>query len=308
MTTERTKIRHFETIDSLMKLYVCSILLVILAHPATGAEDSKLSITPDPQAAAQFQLARAYLRGEGVPKDPGKAFELMKAAADHGDAEAIGGLGYFYSIGLVVPKDDEQAMDWFRKGAEKGSAKAQLNYGNYLVDAKVPDYREMTRAQMHEQGRQWIRKAADQGLPDAGLTYGRIFYFGDYGQPQDYQKALVYLKPAAESGIADAQNILGSIYQCGAGTPIDEVAAEHWYRKAALQGHSRAQGNLGMLLGPLVEDKATRIEALAWLLMASEQNQITATKALSDAEPALKVGEMAEAKMKQVELTKLVTK
>lgn len=298
-----------------MKLPACLTILMLLGLPAAGSEDSKPVTTPELQTAAmrgdavaQFQLARAHLHGEGVTKDPEKAYELMKAAADQGNAEAIGGLGYFYSVGLIVRQDDVEAINWFRKGADKGSAKAQLNFGKYLLDDKVVGYREMTPDQMHGQGLQWIIKAADQGLPEAQFTCGRIFYFGDYGQPQDYKKAMIYLKPAGEAGIADAQNMLGSIYQSGSGTPVDEVIAEQWYRKAAFQGHSRAQGNLGMLLGPLVENKQTRIEALAWLLIASERNQITATKALADAEPALKVGDLDEAKKKQVELAKLVKK
>jgi TPR repeat protein len=315
---ERMKKRKSNNPDSvllqpkIMKLPVYSITFLLLGLPVVRAAESTPALAPELPAAAergddeaQFQLARAYLRGEGVAKDPQKAFELMKASADQGNAEAIGGLGYFYSVGVAVPKDEKQALEWFRKGAEKGSAKAQLNLGKALIDGKPGAFCEMTADQMREAGLQWIWKSADQGLPEAGLTYGRICYFGDYGQPQDYKKALVYLNPAAADGIPEAQNMLGSIYQCGSGIPIDEVAAEQWYRKAALQGHSRAQSNLGMILGPQVENKQTRVEALAWLLMAAEQNQITAIKTLKDAEP-LKTGELDEARTKMAELAKLV--
>jgi TPR repeat protein len=259
-------------------------------------------------AESQFQLGRSYLRGDGVPKDEKKAFELMKSAAAQGHADAIGGVGYFYSNGVVVDKDDKQAVEWFRKGAEKGSAKAQLNLGKCLLDGKTGDAGGTSPQPFREQGLQWIKKAADQGLPEASFTYGRIFYFGDYDQPKDYGNAMIYLKSAADKGIADAQNMVGTMYEFGMETPADAAAAEHWYRKAALQGHSKAQSNLGSLLGPLSENRKTRIEALAWLVLAWKQGEVTAEKHLEDVGPGLKAGEFDEAKQRAIELNKLVKK
>lgn len=295
-----------------MKLHSYRIVLLLgsplaaSAEPITTVASEMHAAADHPDAETHFQLARKLLAGDGVPKDEKKAFDLMKAAADQGHADAIGGLGYFYSIGLVVPKDDMLAIEWFRKGAEKGSAKSQLNLGKMLLEGKAGAAVDAESSRV--QGLQWIAKSADQGLSEAQLSYGKVLYFGDHGQPQDYKKAMIYLKPAAESGMAEAQNMLGSMYECGSGIPIDETSALKWYRKAALQGHSRAQANLGMLMGPLVENRETRIEALAWLLMASQQQQVTAIKALADATPALKAGELEEAGKKQGELAKLVKK
>jgi len=293
-----------------MKSRLSAVILMLLGAPSGWGEQPAPLATAELQAAAQrgdaearFNLGRALLHGSGIAKDPQQAFALMQAAAAQGHPEAPGAVGYFYSVGLTVDADPRQAAEWFRKGAQMGSAKAQLNLGKYLVSGTAG---EASPDPVRKEGLEWIRKAADQGLPEAGFSYGRILYLGDYGQPQDYPMALAYLKPAAEAGISEAQNMLGSIYQCGAGTSIDDVAAERWYRKAALQGHARAQSNLGMLLGPLVEVKATRIEALAWLLMASEQQQITAKKALADAEPALRNGELDQAKKMKLELAKRV--
>lgn len=295
-----------------MKLHSYRIVLLLgsplaaSAEPITTVASEMHAAADHPDAETHFQLARKLLAGDGVSKDEKKAFDLMKAAADQGHADAIGGVGYFYSIGLVVPKDDMLAIEWFRKGAEKGSAKSQLNLGKMLLEGKAGAAVDAESSRV--QGLQWIAKSADQGLSEAQLSYGKVLYFGDHGQPQDYKKAMIYLKPAAESGMAEAQNMLGSMYECGSGIPIDETSALKWYRKAALQGHSRAQANLGMLLGPLVENRETRIEALAWLLMASQQQQVTAIKALADATPALKAGELEEAGKKQGELAKLVKK
>lgn len=296
-----------------MKLHTYPLILLLLGLPATGAEDAKPPVAPELKAAAesgdaaaQYQLARAYLRGEGVAKEPQKAFELMKAAADQGNAEAIGGLGYFYSVGVAVPKDETQAVEWFRKGAEKGSAKAQLNLGNVLLKRKSGAATDPETSR--QEALQWIKKAADQGLPEAGLAYGRFLYFGDHGLTQDYENAARYLKIAAEAGIADAQNMLGFMSNIGWGGPVDKAVAEQWFRKAALQGNLKAQANLGVILGPLSEHRETRIEALAWLLISAERGEVTARKELDDTVAGLKDGEMDAAKARVPELLKLIGK
>ena len=297
----------------IMKLPVYSITFLLLGLPVVRAADPVPALAPELPAAAergdadaQYQLARAYLRGEGVVKDPQKAFELMKAAADQGNAEAIGGLGYFYSIGLTVPKDEKQALEWFRKGAEKGSAKSQFNLGNALLKGKGGAGTDAEKSQ--QEALQWIKKAADQGLPEAGLAYGRFLYFGDHGLAKDYESAARYLKIAAAADIADAQNILGFMNNMGWGGPVDKVMAEQWFRKAALQGNLKAQANLGRILNPLSEDRKTRIEALAWLLISAERGEVTARKELDDTVEGLKDGEMDAAKARAPELLKLIHK
>lgn len=280
-----------------MNQYPCAIISLLLGASSLISAESNApavgNLQPESStndAAAQYQLARAYLRGEGVPKDSQKAFELMKAAADQGHADAMGGIGYFYSAGIAVPNDPKLALEWFRKGAEKGSAKAQLNLGNLLLKgqgdtAADPETRR-------KEALQWIQKAADQNLPEAASTFGSILYFGDHGIEKNHDLTAKYLKIAAQADIASAQNMLGLLYDYGWGVPMDKAMAQQWFRKAALQGNLKAQSNLGRILGPLSEAKETRIEALAWLLIASSQGEITATKLLQENLPGLKSGDM----------------
>jgi TPR repeat protein len=250
-------------------------------------------------AEVRFQSARASLRGESVPKDVRKAFELMKSAAALGHADATGGVGYFYSAGVAVEKNDQLAEKWFRKGAEMGSAKARLNLGKMLMDRKSEE---------RGKGLRWIKQAADQGLPEAELCYGSMLYFGDHGVTKDYAEAARYLKPAAEEGNPEARNFLGLMNQLGLGVPVDASLAEQWFRKAAMQGHAKAQSNLGQILDPLAVDKETRIEALAWLVMAWRQGEVTAQKSLEDAGPCLKEGEFEAAKSRADEFAEKIVK
>jgi uncharacterized protein len=57
----------------------------------------------------------------------------------------------------------------------------------------------------------------------------------------DYATARRLWLPLAEGGNADAQTMLGIIYEEGQGVSQDYAAAVTWYRRAADQGHPDAQ-------------------------------------------------------------------
>ena len=230
---------------------------------------------------AQFQLARAFLRGQGVHEDPLKPFELMKQAAGQGHPEAIGGIGYFHANGIAVERDSQEAIKWFRMGAEVGSAKSQLNLGRCLLEVRPQE------SNVIHEGLDWIRKAADQGLAEAALSYGRFLYAGEHGLTRNYQKAIRYFKIAADQGDPDALNFLGVMHNLGLGVAGSPEAAAKWFRMAARRGHLKAQANLGRLLNPLSPDKEQQAEAIAWLMIAADQGEVMAVRSLEDATPAL---------------------
>ncbi|MGC4253105.1 MAG: SPOR domain-containing protein [Sphingobium sp.] len=70
----------------------------------------------------------------------------------------------------------------------------------------------------------------------------------DAWQQGDYAKALAEWRPLAEAGDADAQFNMGQAYKLGRGVSTDLNIAIQWYRKAAAQGHMRAEDNLGLCL------------------------------------------------------------
>src|SRR4030095_15042242 len=136
-------------------------LSVPISSYSADSDKSPQEIAADHgDANAQFELARALLTGNGVPKDPAKALEWMKKAAAQNHADALGGVGYFYAKGVAVPEDDREAIEWFRKGAERGSAKAQLNLGLALANGKGVEKNE-------SEGLRWIDCAAQSRLPEA---------------------------------------------------------------------------------------------------------------------------------------------
>jgi TPR repeat protein len=63
----------------------------------------------------------------------------------------------------------------------------------------------------------------------------------------DYAIALRLLRPLADQGVADAENILGHMYERGYGVTADFAEAVKWYRLAANQGLADAQLRLGIM-------------------------------------------------------------
>ena len=279
----------------LFPLFYLTICLLRAADP--------IPATSSPEAL--FQSGRQLLKGDGVEKDSKQAILLMKQAAEQGHVAAMTAVGYLYSAGKEVPLDDVEAAKWFRMATEKGDAVAQVNLGRLLINEKLPlpDGSKDRRPQYAE-GIQWIGKAADQGDPDARLAYGIILMRGDYESKPDPSKAVTYLKPLAEAGDLDAMNALGVMYESGNGLPKDEAAAERWLRKAAAGGNLKARTNLGSLLGLQSPNRETRIEALAWLLLAEEDKEVMAPKILQDNLPAMAAADIAAGRAKAMELRK----
>src|SRR4030067_1967421 len=61
----------------------------------------------------------------------------------------------------------------------------------------------------------------------------------------DYKKAAKLYRPLAEKGDAEAQLILGSMYDFGLGVPQDYKEAVKWYRLGAGKGNGSGQAKTG---------------------------------------------------------------
>src|SRR5215510_10425361 len=65
---------------------------------------------------------------------------------------------------------------------------------------------------------------------------------------QDYKKAIVLYRKAANKGNAEAQYALGCCYEYGDGIKKNVDLAVKWYTKAADQGYTEAQKALAELV------------------------------------------------------------
>jgi TPR repeat protein len=210
-------------------------------------------------AMAEFQLARMYFDGSGVPKDYGEAVRWYRKAAEQGYAKAQFDLGQMYRHGKGLQQDYGEAARWYRKGAEQGDPKAQsaLAYA-YCNGEGVPlDYTEAAR---------WYRTAAEQSYALAQQSLAYMYAIGEGVQQDDTQAAAWYRK-AAEQGDAVAEQSLGYMYAHGRGVSKDSGQAVGWYRKAADQGDTNAKRALESLdIGSRPPRKTRYVELSSALL------------------------------------------
>lgn len=107
-----------------------------------------------------YDLAEAYRKGTGKPKDAALAATYYKQAAEGGHAAAQHRLGVCYALGSGVAQDQESAVFWYQKAAEQGFAEAQYDLGvRYIVGKGV--------SQDESTGVEWYKKAAAQGFQEA---------------------------------------------------------------------------------------------------------------------------------------------
>jgi hypothetical protein len=78
------------------------------------------------------------------------------------------------------------------------------------------------------------------------------------------ESALKIWLPQAQQGNAEAQVVLGEIYEKGLGGTADPAQAAQWYSKSAEQGNSRAQIDLGHLYEKGLGVKKNTRTALKW--------------------------------------------
>ncbi len=216
-------------------------------------------------------------------KEATESVRWFRKAAEAGDAEAALGLGGAYASGRGVPKDVEEAARWFRQAAEAGNAEAARRLGIRFLEGLGVERNE-------EEGIGWFRRAlafeGRLGATDAETDATAVcdvgcFYFDLVGSEE---KALPWLRKAAEAGNVEAAGALGGIYANGGGysgeseNPFEDARprqpnyaeAARWYRQAAEAGDAKAAFELGLLYdeGRGVEKNAAETER--WRRKAEE--------------------------------------
>ncbi|WP_187673880.1 tetratricopeptide repeat protein, partial [Zestomonas carbonaria] len=137
-------------------------------------------------------LAILYSRGVGVPRDEGKAVEmverLIRMDAPHGYYQ----MGIFLEQGIGVRPDKIAAMAYYRKAADLGNRYGQWAIGDELrrTFARLP---EPERTRGKNIGKQMLECALSQELPEAGYSLGMEYLINRPGE-QDTHTALLYFQ------------------------------------------------------------------------------------------------------------------
>ena len=89
-------------------------------------------------AEAQFELAKLYEKGLGVPQNPDRALELYLQAAEQDFADALNDLGFiFFQGGLNVTRDPSRALEYFEQAANMRQPQAMFNFAAMIDDGNI---------------------------------------------------------------------------------------------------------------------------------------------------------------------------
>ena len=171
--------------------------------------------------------------------DYNKSRELVKLAADKGNAIALFNYAYYFS-------QDEERRLYYERAAQKGNRHAIAMLGIYhensgnIKEAIHCFYESAMMQSMYGQfnlSNVYLGNGfSEEQLIEAGIEFNR-------------DKGLHFLRKSALNGYALAQDNLGLGYLWGPfgnfGLPYDIDKAIYWFEKAAKQGHYRAMYNLG---------------------------------------------------------------
>lgn len=165
-----------------------------------------------------------------------------------------------------------------------GTALAQYRYGRILLEGRGGP-------QDVNGAIDWLGRAVEQKHAEAATLLARI-YLSDLpnGPGRDPARAAELLASAAPRGNAEAQYLLGLLYQNGDGVTADTKAALNWFLAAAEEQHPEAQLALARLYLAAPEDSRNAETGMTWL-RRSAGNGV----AQAQFELALALGDSAEA-------------
>ena len=250
---------------------------------------------------AEYQIARSYLEGAGVPPSAIEGLRWLERSAEQGFLAAQALLAAFYVQGVPISGPDkatddlgktvsaslfsnfietakpdfEKAAFWARKAADGGSAEAQALLGYLLISGPEAMRDEAESIRLYQ-------LSAAAKCAQGQLGYG-LALLRQQKSPEDQQAAAAELTLAAEAGLGTAQYVLGLLTEQGQGVTADLPAAIDLFRKAAEQGVRSAQARYGMALLKGTGVEADPVIAESWLRRAAIQG---------DPESAATVGQL----------------
>ena len=164
-------------------------------------------------AIGMTNLADLYLRENKLKK--AKPLLVKAAEKEHGYAQYLLAMNFFY----YKQENNKEALYWLEKSASNDEPEALYQLGLYYAEKA-----DLAKAIKYYQ------RAAELNNAEAALELYYIYGEG-FGVEQDEDKALFFLKKAAESGNQEVLDELAAMALSGQGN-MDAKEAEYWIKKA----------------------------------------------------------------------------
>ena len=164
-------------------------------------------------AIGMTNLADLYIQENKLKK--AKPLLVKAVEKEYGYAQYLLAMNFFY----YKHENNKEALHWLERAAGNDEPYALYQLGLYYSEAN-----DLAKAIKYYQ------RAAELNHADAALELGYIYGEG-FGVEQDDNKALFYLKKAAESGNQEVLDELAAMALSGEGN-MDAKEAEYWIKKA----------------------------------------------------------------------------
>lgn len=98
----------------------------------------------------------------------------------------------------------------------------------------------------------------------------------DLMEANKFEEARTALWPAARSGNAEAEELIGVMYALGLGVDKDPVRAFEWYLRASMKGHPGAQSGIGWYYEVGIGTQIDLTRAYMWYTLSAIGGDIDA--------------------------------
>ena len=164
-------------------------------------------------ALGMTNLADLYIQEDKLKK--AKPLLVKAAEKEHGYAQYLLAMNFFY----YKQENNKEALYWLEKSASNDEPEALYQLGLYYAEKA-----DLAKAIKYYQ------RAAELNNAEAALELYYIYGEG-FGVEQDEDKALFFLKKAAESGNQEVLDELAAMALSGQGN-MDAKEADYWIKKA----------------------------------------------------------------------------
>ena len=166
-------------------------------------------------ALGMTNLADLYIQEDKLQK--AKPLLVKAAKKEYGYAQYLLAMNFFD----LYSENNKGALFWLERAANNDEPEALYQLGVYYEEGVEADLAKAIK---------YYQRAAELNHADAALELGYIYGEG-FGVEQDDNKALFYLKKAAESGNQEVLDELAAMALSGEGN-MDAKEAEYWIKKA----------------------------------------------------------------------------
>lgn len=250
-------------------------LLGIMLYKGIGVEKSfemalayfEMSVSeglPEAKMNCYEMFLKDFSLGESFTKNP---FVYLKEAAAEGNTMAMFKLANLmlyplveafciendYEISAEKKKINKEYQKYLQKTGQgrENEDRDPIDLLTDVANENCPDAQYLLSTYMSEgvgcekdirEARKWVHLAADNGSFEAQTDLAGGYFEGiDNLGGINYINAFKYAYQAAHRDNAEAQFILGSLYNAGLGLTEDNTEVLRWYRQAAQNGHKKAK-------------------------------------------------------------------